>query len=175
MAIDGRARWLIHNYLRDDEPDFDSVDRDWAIRTIIGAPPDFRYDIITKEDWFGRRLVADRFRDRRAFIAGDAAHIWVPYAGYGMNAGIADATNLTWQLAAVLKGWADPALLDAYEAERHPITEQVSVFAMNHSAAMARTRREAPGPEGDASAPACRHQRHPVLLRRPQAPGPGGP
>jgi 2-polyprenyl-6-methoxyphenol hydroxylase-like FAD-dependent oxidoreductase len=156
MAIDGRERWLIHNYLRDDEPDFDSVDRDWAIRTIIGAPPDFRYDIITKEDWFGRRLVADRFRDRRAFIAGDAAHIWVPYAGYGMNAGIADATNLTWQIAAVLKGWADPALLDAYEAERHPITEQVSVFAMNHSAAMARTRREvpddieAPGPEGDA-------------------------
>ena len=156
MAIDGRERWLVHNYLRDDEPDFDSVDRDWAIRTIIGAPPDFHYDIITKEDWFGRRLVADRFRDRRAFIAGDAAHIWVPYAGYGMNAGIADATNLTWQLAAVLKGWADPALLDAYEAERHPITEQVSVFAMNHSAAMARARREVPadieaeGPEGDA-------------------------
>ncbi len=156
MAIDGRERWLIHNYLRDDEPNFDSVDRDWSIRTIIGAPPGFRYDIITKEDWFGRRLVADRFRDRRAFIAGDAAHIWVPYAGYGMNAGIADATDLTWQLAAVLKGWADPALLDAYEAERHPITEQVSVFAMNHSAAMARTRREvpadieAPGPEGDA-------------------------
>jgi hypothetical protein len=59
-------------------------------------------------------------------------------------------------LAAVLKGWAAPALLDAYEAERHPITEQVSRFAMGHSIAMARTRREvpagieAPGPEGDA-------------------------
>ncbi|MCW3474170.1 FAD-dependent oxidoreductase [Limobrevibacterium gyesilva] len=156
MAIDGHERWLIHNYLRDDEPDFESVDRDWAIRTIIGAPPDFEYDVITKEDWYGRRLVADRFRDRRAFIAGDAAHLWVPYAGYGMNAGIADAANLTWQLAAVLQGWADTAILDAYEAERQPITEQVSVFAMNHAAAMARTRREvpanieAPGPEGDA-------------------------
>ena len=156
MAIDGTERWLIHNYLREEEADFDSVDRDWAIRTIIGAPADFRYDIITKEDWFGRRLVADRFRDRRVFIAGDAAHIWVPYAGYGMNAGIADATNLTWQIAAVLNGWGAPALLDAFEAERHPITEQVSVFAMNHSAAMARTRREVPadieatGPAGEA-------------------------
>ncbi len=156
MAIDGRETWLIHNYLREEEADFDSIDRDWSIRTIIGAPANFHYDIITKEDWFGRRLVADRFRDRRAFIAGDAAHIWVPYAGYGMNAGIADATNLTWQIAGVLKGWADPAILDAYQAERHPITEQVSVYAMNHSAAMAKTRREvpadieAPGPEGDA-------------------------
>ena len=46
-------------------------------------------------------------------------------AGYGMNAGIADAMNLSWQLAAVLHCWAPPAILDAYEAERQPITEQV--------------------------------------------------
>ena len=157
MAIDGRETWLIHNYLRDDEADFDSVDRDWAIRTIIGAPEGFGYEVISKEDWFGRRLVADRFRDRRAFIAGDAAHIWVPYAGYGMNAGIADATDLTWMLAAVLEGWGDKAMLDAYEAERHPITEQVSLYAMNHSAAMAKARREVPedieaaGPAGEAA------------------------
>ena len=62
--------------------------------------------MISKEDWVGRRLIASRFRDRGAFIAGDAAHIWVPYAGYGMNAGIADATNLSWMLAAHLNGWA---------------------------------------------------------------------
>ena len=108
-AIDGRERWLVHNYLKADEQDFDFVDRDWAIRTILGVGADFRYDVISKEDWYGRRLVADKFRDRCAFIAGDAAHIWVPYAGYGMNAGIADATNLSWLLAAHLNGWAPPA------------------------------------------------------------------
>jgi hypothetical protein len=84
----------------------------------------------------GRRLVADRFRDRRVFICGDAAHLWMPYAGYGMNAGIADAVDLCWQLAAHLNGWASAAILDAYEAERQPITEQVSRFAMDHAMKM---------------------------------------
>ena len=59
-----------------------------------------------------------------------------------MNAGIADAANLAWMIAAVLKGWAAPALLDAYEAERQPITEQVSQFAFNMSKAVSQQRRE---------------------------------
>lgn len=135
VAIDGHDRWLIHNHLKPDEPEFDTVDRDWAIRTILGVGPDFVYRVVSKEDWVGRRLVADRFRDRRAFICGDAAHLWMPYAGYGMNAGIADAVSLCWMLAAHLNGWADVGLLDAYEAERQPITEQVSRFAMEHAIA----------------------------------------
>ncbi|GAB2894244.1 FAD-dependent oxidoreductase [Paralcaligenes ginsengisoli] len=154
-AIDGRELWLIHNYLRDAEPDFESVDRDQSIRAILGVDADFDYEIISKEDWYGRRLVADYFRDRRVFICGDAAHLWVPYAGYGMNAGIADASNLAWLLAARLQGWGSPGILDAYEAERLPITEQVSYFAMNHAHAMAQQRKgvspdiEKPGIEGD--------------------------
>jgi 2-polyprenyl-6-methoxyphenol hydroxylase-like FAD-dependent oxidoreductase len=89
-AIDGSERWLVHNYLRPGEDDFEAVDRDGCLRTILGVDPDFRYELISKEDWYGRRLISNKFRDRCAFIAGDAAHIWVPYAGYGMNAGIAD-------------------------------------------------------------------------------------
>ena len=106
VAIDGRETWLVHNYLLPHEPDFDSVDRDACLRRLLGVGPEFRYEMLGREDWIGRRLVADRFRDRRVFICGDAAHLWVPYAGYGMNAGIADAMNLSWQLAAWLQGWA---------------------------------------------------------------------
>jgi 2-polyprenyl-6-methoxyphenol hydroxylase-like FAD-dependent oxidoreductase len=154
-AIDGRERWLVHNYMKPGEGDFDSVDRDASIRTILGVDADFNYDIISREDWYGRRLIASRFRDRSVFIAGDAAHIWVPYAGYGMNAGIADAMNLSWLLAAHLNGWAPAAILDAYGAERWPITSQVSRFAMSHAEAEIRRRGaipdeiEAEGPQGE--------------------------
>ncbi|PLC02053.1 monooxygenase [Variovorax sp. RO1] len=155
-AIDGRETWLLHNYLLPEETDFDSIDRDWAIRQILGVGDDFDYEVISNEDWVGRRLVADRFRDRRVFICGDAAHLWIPMAGYGMNAGIADAMNLSWLLAGRLHGWLAEAALAAHEAERQPITEQVSRFAMNHALALQRQREgvpdniEAPGPEGEA-------------------------
>ncbi|MCF5724126.1 FAD-dependent oxidoreductase [Pseudomonas syringae] len=150
-AIDGKELWLIHNYLAEGETTFDAVDRDWAIREILGVADDFHYEVISKEDWIGRRLVADKFRDRRVFICGDAAHLWIPMAGYGMNAGIADAMNLSWHLASYLNGWADESVLDAYEAERLPITEQVSNFAMNHALALQRECKAVPGNVEDDS------------------------
>lgn len=127
IAIDGRELWLVHRATYDG--DFNSIDLDGSLRDVLGMGPDWTYELLNHEDWVGRRMVAERFRDQNVFIAGDAAHLWVPLAGYGMNAGVADAMNLSFVLAAVLKGWADPAILDAHEAERHPITEQVSRFA----------------------------------------------
>jgi 3-(3-hydroxy-phenyl)propionate hydroxylase len=63
--------------------------------------------------------VADRFRDRRVFLAGDAAHVMSPFGARGLNSGVADADNLAWKLAAVVQGEPD-ALLDTYEVERRP-------------------------------------------------------
>lgn len=123
IALDGDSLWLCHCTLRRDEA-LGAVDTRAMIDQVLGASVDL--DVIAAEDWTGRRLVADRYRVGNVFLAGDAAHLWIPYGGFGMNAGIEDAISLGWMLAAALKGWAAPALLDAYEIERRPIGEQVS-------------------------------------------------
>ncbi|MFL6974723.1 MAG: FAD-dependent monooxygenase, partial [Xanthobacteraceae bacterium] len=156
IAIDGRETWIVSCTLWDGKPELDSIHCDWAIRSILGVGADFQYDVVSKEVWTGRRLVADRFRDRRVFICGDAAHLWMPLGGYGMNAGIADAANLSWLIAATLNGWAPPSILDAYEAERQPVTDQVSRFTMDSATRIMKQRCEIPsevewpGPIGDA-------------------------
>ena len=74
--------------------------------------------------WRANIRLADRYREGRVLLAGDAAHIHSPAGGQGMNTGIQDAHNLAWKLAAVAKG-ASPALLDTYEAERRPVAAGV--------------------------------------------------
>jgi 2-polyprenyl-6-methoxyphenol hydroxylase-like FAD-dependent oxidoreductase len=92
---------------------------DWVKRTI-GA--DIAVEILAYHPWnAGQALVAERYRAGRVFIAGDAAHLFTPTGGFGMNTGIDDAANLAWKLAAVLAGWGGPRLLDSYQAERKPI------------------------------------------------------
>ncbi|MGW1870591.1 FAD-dependent monooxygenase [Streptomyces mauvecolor] len=61
-----------------------------------------------------------QYRHGRVFLAGDAAHVHLPLGAQGMNAGMQDAFNLGWKLAAVVRGWAPKDLLDTYHAERHP-------------------------------------------------------
>lgn len=171
IAIDGIERWNVHNFLYNNE-DYDEVDRDWAIRQLLGVGPDFEYEIISKENWMGRRMVADKMRDRRVFIAGDACHLWIPAAGYGMNAGIADAANLAWMLASVMQGWADEGVLDAYEAERKPITEQISNIITEVAVAVMQQRRNVPAdieedsPAGEASRKRVGEQSHELELKQ---------
>ncbi len=68
---------------------------------------------------------AEKYRIGRAFIAGDAAHIHSPTGGLGLNTGMQDGYNLAWKLALVIRGLADPSLLDSYEAERAPVADAV--------------------------------------------------
>jgi 2-polyprenyl-6-methoxyphenol hydroxylase-like FAD-dependent oxidoreductase len=153
-TIDNADRFLVHNYLRPGE-EFDTLDRDEYLRIILGVDDSFNYTLLGNEDWIGRRLVTNRMSKGRVFLAGDAAHIWVPMAGYGMNAGIADITGLTWLLDACLKGWGSAGMLEAYAAERLPITQQVSQFAMATAETMIRNRAAIPNeieddsPEGE--------------------------
>lgn len=93
---------------------------------------EFPFSFSHSDFWATHNLVADRYREGRVFIAGDAAHLHPPTGGLGLNTGIMDASNLGWKLAAYLKGWAGEELLDSYEAERQSIGKRV-VAQANHN------------------------------------------
>jgi 2-polyprenyl-6-methoxyphenol hydroxylase-like FAD-dependent oxidoreductase len=82
---------------------------------------DFEPEIVGVDPWVARSLIADIYRDRRVFLAGDACHLHPPFGGFGMNMGIGDAVDLGWKLAANLQGWGGLRLLDSYEIERRQV------------------------------------------------------
>src|SRR5581483_7891068 len=71
--------------------------------------------------WESAARVADSYQQGRVLLAGDAAHVMPPTGAFGANTGIADAHNLAWKLAYVLKGMAHPDLLATYQTERQPV------------------------------------------------------
>ncbi|MGW0615265.1 FAD-dependent oxidoreductase [Streptomyces sp. NPDC002788] len=90
------------------------------VRAALGTD-DIPVELTATFHWRARHRIAERFSEGPVFLVGDAAHLHPPAGGYGSNAGIQDAHNLAWKLAAVLHGWAGPALLDSYDAERRPV------------------------------------------------------
>jgi 2-polyprenyl-6-methoxyphenol hydroxylase-like FAD-dependent oxidoreductase len=123
----GRDRWrvigIIPAALRE-KADLQFDDLVPALQREGGASLDFK--LCT---WFSTYRIhhrcTEKFRDRRCFLLGDAAHVHSPAGGQGMNTGLQDAYNLGWKLALVLSGRADDALLDTYEAERMPVAHRL--------------------------------------------------
>ncbi|MGI9384298.1 MAG: FAD-dependent monooxygenase [Methyloligellaceae bacterium] len=92
------------------------------VEGAIGAPaPDL--DIRLVRPWTLAAKLASNYRRGHIFLAGDAAHSFPPTGGLGLNTGVQDAHNLAWKLAAVIKGFAGPALLETYEQERRPVAQ----------------------------------------------------
>lgn len=103
------------------------------IRRATGVP-NLDVRITGKAPWHAAERVAERYGAGRVFLAGDSAHEMSPTGAFGSNTGIQDAHNLAWKLAAVLNGWAAPALLDTYEWERQPVARATSARASARSA-----------------------------------------
>lgn len=93
--------------------------------------------------------VADRWRDGRVFLLGDAAHLITPMWALGLNTGVLDASNLPWRLAWVERGWAEPTLLDGYEAEQATVAIQGS-GEMAEAARLYMSRKAEAAPAEDA-------------------------
>jgi len=110
------------------------VDSDDGMRTMFEqtvAMP-VKYEMLSCQPWRQNLLLADSYGQGRVFLAGDAVHLVIPTGGLGTNSGVGDAIDLSWKLAATLKGWGGPALLASYEIERRQIGER-NVEASRHA------------------------------------------
>src|SRR5271165_4641982 len=96
----------------------------------IGMP--LQYEMLYVGEWKQNLLLADGYGRGRVFLAGDAVHLVIPTGGLGMNSGVGDAIDLSWKLAAVLRGWGGPKLLPSYEIERRQVGER-NVAASRHA------------------------------------------
>ena len=127
IAIDGISEFAFAIQMKPGQS-IETFDYKAAIFAATGAR--FECNVIGVAPWnAGFALVAEKFRQGRAFLAGDAAHLFTPTGGMGYNTSVDDAVNLGWKLAAVIKGWADQSLLDTYELERKPIAHRNTTFA----------------------------------------------
>lgn len=121
----GHHRWEYPARGEGDDKDLVSDEAVWKVLREQGVTPD-HVEILRAVIYSHHVRVADRWRVGRVFLAGDAAHAMPPWIGQGMSAGVRDAANLCWKLAAVLRGQAPDSLLDSYAAERKPHVTEVT-------------------------------------------------
>ncbi|THD59193.1 MAG: 2-polyprenyl-6-methoxyphenol hydroxylase [Bradyrhizobium sp.] len=145
LTINGSDRWgfLIHGPKQygwkpqDFTPEFCAE----LIRKAVGVS-DLDMSVLGISPWEASAIVADRYRFGNVFLTGDAAHEMPPTGGFGLNTGVQDVHNLTWKIAAVLRGNADEKLLDSYHAERQPLGQIITRNSLANALSMGRTARQ---------------------------------
>lgn len=119
-SLNGTDEFLL--FLQLAKPDQIPEDAEIARIIIRAAGGELPLHFIGHRTWTaGLALVSERFGEGRVLLCGDAAHLFTPTGGFGMNTGIDDAANLSWKLAATIQGWGGPGLIASYEIERKPI------------------------------------------------------
>jgi 2-polyprenyl-6-methoxyphenol hydroxylase-like FAD-dependent oxidoreductase len=127
ITVDGADRFVLLTRIPDDV-DPDMIDDLALLERAAGRPVDA--EIILRQPWTaGHALLAQSYGGDRVWLVGDAAHLFTPTGGLGMNTGLDDCVNLAWKLAADVNGWAGPGLLASYEADRRPIGARNLGFA----------------------------------------------
>ena len=113
---DSTRHWTLHSVVQQDE------DMKPMFEATVSVP--VKYEMLSCGEWKKNLLLADSYGRGRVFLAGDAVHLMVPTGGLGMNTGVGDAIDLSWKLAATLKGWGGSGLLASYEIERRQIGDR---------------------------------------------------
>ena len=130
MSVDGVSEFAFHVQMADDAATeaLTAEDAKRLFALAYGQP--IEIEILSMATWLaGHALVADRFQKGNIFLGGDAVHLFTPTGGLGYNTAVEDAVNLGWKLSAVLKGQAQPALLNSYEIERKPLAIRNTGYA----------------------------------------------
>ena len=117
IAQDDVDHWTLQ--ARPQPGEEDRLDPNALLGRFLGGSIDC--EILVANPWTPHLLVAETYRRGRVLLVGDAAHQYIPTGGYGMNTGIGDACDLGWKLAARVRGFGGPGLLEAYDAERRPV------------------------------------------------------
>jgi 2-polyprenyl-6-methoxyphenol hydroxylase-like FAD-dependent oxidoreductase len=123
ITLSGDEEFLIFSKAKDNDAPPTDAEIAQMVQKGIGA--EFPLQMLDHRMWTaGVALVAERFIAGRIILAGDAAHLFTPTGGFGMNTGMDDASNLAWKLAAAIQGWGGPNLIQSYETERRPVAER---------------------------------------------------
>ncbi|WP_374943411.1 bifunctional 3-(3-hydroxy-phenyl)propionate/3-hydroxycinnamic acid hydroxylase [Sphingomonas sp.] len=117
-------RWEFMRLPGERVEDLEREERVWELLRPWAGPDDI--ELVRHKVYNFRSLLAERWRERRLLIAGDAAHVMPPFMGQGMCSGMRDAWNLAWKLGLILDGKADDRLLDTYQPERLPHVGQIT-------------------------------------------------
>jgi 2-polyprenyl-6-methoxyphenol hydroxylase-like FAD-dependent oxidoreductase len=129
-SVNGVDQFAFHTQLRPAEQAERISDADAKGMLAQALATSLDVELLGRSVWTaGFTLVAEKFRDRRIFLGGDAAHLFTPAGGLGYNTAVEDGVNLGWKLAAVLNGWGGPVLLDSYEIERQAIARRNTGYA----------------------------------------------
>jgi 2-polyprenyl-6-methoxyphenol hydroxylase-like FAD-dependent oxidoreductase len=131
MSIDGKDLWGYQYYYLDPSQKTETPDVEAILHRAVGKP--FAFELLNITHWQHHQSVASHYQAGRVFLAGDAAHLFSPTGGVGMNTGINDAFDLSWKLHATLEGWAGHWLLHSYEQERRPIAIRNTQRAASNS------------------------------------------
>jgi 2-polyprenyl-6-methoxyphenol hydroxylase-like FAD-dependent oxidoreductase len=130
MSVDGESEFAFHVQMSDDASTeaLTAEDAKRLFSLAFGQTMDI--EILSMATWLaGHALVAESFQKGHVFLGGDAVHLFTPTGGLGYNTAVEDAVNLGWKLAAVLKGQAQPQLLNSYELERKPLAIRNTTYA----------------------------------------------
>jgi 2-polyprenyl-6-methoxyphenol hydroxylase-like FAD-dependent oxidoreductase len=162
IVQDSRQDFTLHAVVERDE------DMPALFEKVVGTP--VQYQMVHCAKWVQRLLLAEHYEQDRVFIAGDAAHLVIPTGGLGMNTGVGDAIDISWKLAATLRGWGGPKLLASYEDERRQVGA-VNVKASGGGTSGRMKWRAAYRPNVEADTPAGRAAlAHLLEIAREEAP-----